>query len=65
MIFSFEQLISHWSRIGLDACDLVTSGTPEGVAVARKPDPTEFFLKPGDKVEAIVDRIGMLETLIV
>lgn len=64
LIFSFPQMIAHWSQIGLDAGDLITSGTPEGVANSRKPDPSPYFLKPGDKVEAIVDQIGVLETSI-
>jgi 2-keto-4-pentenoate hydratase/2-oxohepta-3-ene-1,7-dioic acid hydratase in catechol pathway len=64
MIFSFADLIAFWSRAGLDAGDLVASGTPSGVALHRKPDPFAFYLKPGDVVHAIVDGIGTLETLI-
>jgi 2-keto-4-pentenoate hydratase/2-oxohepta-3-ene-1,7-dioic acid hydratase in catechol pathway len=64
MIFSFPQLISFWSRTGLAAGDMIASGTPEGVAMHRKPDPFEFYLKPGDVVHASVDRIGVLETRI-
>lgn len=64
MIFSFAMLIAHWSKIGLDVGDLVTSGTPEGVAVGMKPDPTSYFLKPGDRIEASVTPIGVLETWI-
>lgn len=64
MIFGFPQLVSFWSKAGLDAGDVIASGTPEGVAMHRKPDPFEFYLKPGDVVHASVDRIGTLETRI-
>ncbi len=62
LIFSFDEMIAHWSQLGLQRGDLVTTGTPEGVAVGIKPDPTPFFLKPGDIVRAAVDQIGVLET---
>lgn len=58
-------VVSHWSRMGLAPGDLLTTGTPEGIALARKPDPTPYFLKPGDIVEAEVPQIGILETRIV
>ncbi len=64
MIFNFPQLISFWSKSGLQAGDMIASGTPEGVAMHRKPDPFAFYLKSGDVVEASVDRIGTLRTLI-
>ncbi|OWT56168.1 fumarylacetoacetate hydrolase family protein [Candidimonas nitroreducens] len=65
LIFQFDELVAFWSRIGLEAGDVIASGTPEGVAVHRKPDPRPFFLKPGDIVHAGVDQIGVLETRIV
>jgi 2-keto-4-pentenoate hydratase/2-oxohepta-3-ene-1,7-dioic acid hydratase in catechol pathway len=65
IIFSFPQLTAHCSRMGLEIGDLATSGTPEGVALSRKPDPVPFYLKPGDKVDAIVAQISVLETRIV
>jgi 2-keto-4-pentenoate hydratase/2-oxohepta-3-ene-1,7-dioic acid hydratase in catechol pathway len=64
MIFSFAQLISFWSKSGLQAGDMIASGTPEGVAMHRKPDPFAYYLKAGDVVDASVDRIGTLRTLI-
>ncbi len=63
LIFPFPRMIAHWSRMGLDRGDLVTTGSPEGVAIGR-PDPMAFYLKPGDVVHAIVDRVGTLETVI-
>jgi 2-keto-4-pentenoate hydratase/2-oxohepta-3-ene-1,7-dioic acid hydratase in catechol pathway len=65
MVFSFPQLISFWSKSGLSAGDMIASGTPEGVALHRKPNAADFYLKPGDVVEATVDAIGTLTTHIV
>jgi 2-keto-4-pentenoate hydratase/2-oxohepta-3-ene-1,7-dioic acid hydratase in catechol pathway len=64
MIFGFAQLVSFWSRVGLNRGDLIASGTPEGVAMHRKPDPFAFYLKSGDVVHASVAQIGVLETRI-
>ena len=65
LIFQFDELVAFWSRVGLQAGDVISSGTPEGVALHRKPDNRPFFLKPGDIVKAGVDQIGVLETRIV
>lgn len=63
LIFPFPKMIAHWSRMGLDRGDLITTGSPEGVAIGR-PDPDRFYLKPGDVVRATVEQIGTLETRI-
>lgn len=65
LIFSFPAMVAHWSRMGLEPGTLISTGSPEGVAISRKPDPGPFFLRPGDVVEAIVDQVGTLETRIV
>ena len=65
MIFGFPQLIAFWSRLILGPGDVIASGTPEGVAHSHKPDPKEWYLKPGDLVEAEVRQIGVLTTRIV
>ncbi|MEP4378690.1 MAG: fumarylacetoacetate hydrolase family protein [Alphaproteobacteria bacterium] len=65
MIFSFAEMISFWSMLELEPGDVIASGTPEGVAHAHKPDPQEWFLKPGDEVVASCSRIGDLTTHIV
>lgn len=64
MLNSFAQLISSWSSMGLAPSDVIAGGTPAGVAIGR-PNPQEFFLKPGDRVEAEITQIGVLETFIV
>jgi 5-carboxymethyl-2-hydroxymuconate isomerase len=63
LIFPFPRLIAHWSRMGLDRGDLITTGSPEGVAIGR-PDPLPFYLQPGDVVHATVRQVGTLETTI-
>lgn len=58
MIFSIEKLISRLSRVvTLAPGDLITTGTPAGVAehTSRK------YLEPGDTVEISVDGIGTLK----
>jgi len=64
LIFSFPALVAHWSLMGLARGDLITTGSPEGVAISRKPDPMPFYLQPGDVVHATVEQIGTLETRI-
>lgn len=64
LIHGFDELVAFWSRLGLEAGDIVCTGTPQGVALHRKPDPAPFFLKPGDVVEATVAQIGTLQTRI-
>ena len=63
LIFSFPALVSHWSKMGLARGDLITVGSPEGVAIGR-PDPMAFYLQSGDIVRAEVTQIGVLETYI-
>ena len=65
LIFDFEKMVAFWSRVGLVPGDMISTGTPEGVALHHKPDPRAWYLKPGDRVEAGVDGIGVLETFIV
>jgi acylpyruvate hydrolase len=59
MIFNVATLVSYWSRLGLAPGDMISTGTPSGVALAR-PDPDRYYLKPGDVVEASIERIGTL-----
>jgi acylpyruvate hydrolase len=61
MIFGVSRLISYWSRVmTLEPGDIITTGTPEGVALGMKPDPMPFYLKPGDVMEAEVEGLGIL-----
>lgn len=64
MIFTVRQIIAYWSRIGLEPGDIISTGTPSGVALAM-PEPERYYLKPGDVVEAEIDRIGRLVNRVV
>ena len=62
MMHHIDKQIAHWSRIGLEAGDMLATGTPGGVAAGRKPGQEQWWLKPGDLVECEVDKIGTLRT---
>lgn len=64
LIHDFPSLIAHWSRMGLEPGDVITSGTPSGVALGREPD-TSWYLKPGDVIEATIERMGTLRNPVV
>jgi acylpyruvate hydrolase len=38
MIFKIREMIAYWSQMGLNPGDVLTTGTPRGVAAGRKPD---------------------------
>jgi acylpyruvate hydrolase len=65
MIFKIRDMIAYWSQMELNPGDVLTTGTPRGVAAGRKPDQTPWWLKPGDVVEAEVENIGALRNRIV
>jgi acylpyruvate hydrolase len=65
MIFKIHDMIAYWSQMGLNPGDVLTTGTPRGVAAGRKPDQVPWWLKPGDVVEAEVEKVGMLRNRIV
>jgi 2-keto-4-pentenoate hydratase/2-oxohepta-3-ene-1,7-dioic acid hydratase in catechol pathway len=58
MIFSVARIIADLSAgMTLEAGDTISTGTPQGVGDGRTPPE---YLKPGDTVEAEVERIGIL-----
>jgi 2-keto-4-pentenoate hydratase/2-oxohepta-3-ene-1,7-dioic acid hydratase in catechol pathway len=63
MIFGVGQIVSHLSKIfTIEPGDLVYTGTPPGVGVARKPP---VFLKAGDVVEIVIEGLGTLRNPVV
>ena len=64
MLFHVPRLIAWWSQIGLEPGDIISTGTPSGVAAGRKPGETPWWLKPGDLVETEVEGVGVLRTTI-
>lgn len=65
MIFKIRTMIAYWSQLGLEPGDVLTTGTPRGVAAGRKPDQTPWWLKPGDLLEAEVEKVGCLRNRVV
>jgi 2-keto-4-pentenoate hydratase/2-oxohepta-3-ene-1,7-dioic acid hydratase in catechol pathway len=58
LIFGVAQLVSYISGIcTLSPGDLIFTGTPAGVGVARKPP---VYLQPGDVAEVEIEGIGVL-----
>ena len=63
MILNVAQLIAYISEwTPLAAGDVIATGTPEGVAHARKPPP---WLRPGDVVEISISGIGTLRNPVI
>jgi 2-keto-4-pentenoate hydratase/2-oxohepta-3-ene-1,7-dioic acid hydratase in catechol pathway len=59
LIFNVWQQISYLSTaFTLEPGDLIATGTPEGVGVARQPP---VFLQAGDVVRSEVEKIGTIE----
>ena len=65
MVFKIRQLIEFFSSMTLEPGDIITSGTPSGVAIYRKPDKTPFLLQPGDMIESKIENLGRLQNTIV
>lgn len=63
MVFSIAQQIAHLSKaMTLEPGDLIYTGTPAGVGVARNP---QKFLKTGDVVRCEAEGLASLENRIV
>jgi len=65
MVFKVRELIEFFSSMTLEPGDIITSGTPSGVAIYRKPDKEPFLLRPGDGIEAKVENLGRLQNTVV
>lgn len=62
LIFGVDELIAYVSQIvTLEPGDLIFTGTPPGVGMARKPP---VFLKPGDVTEVEIAGLGVLRNSI-
>jgi len=64
MVLSLEHLVAYHSPQGYSAGDIITTGTISGVA-AVQPNPFDFYLQPGDVVEAEIKGVGMLRNHVV
>lgn len=58
MVFPVAKLVAILSQfMTLKPGDVIVTGTPSGVGLARKPP---LFMKHGDTVEVEIDRVGLL-----
>ncbi|HZZ72459.1 MAG TPA: fumarylacetoacetate hydrolase family protein [Pirellulales bacterium] len=58
LIFSIAQLVAYVSQVcTLLPGDVLFTGTPAGVGAARRP---QVFLKPGDRLEVEIEKLGTL-----
>jgi 2-keto-4-pentenoate hydratase/2-oxohepta-3-ene-1,7-dioic acid hydratase in catechol pathway len=64
MTTSVPEVISHYSPLGFSAGDVLSLGTVSGVAGFSE-DPFAWYLKPGDVIEAEIEKIGVLRNPVV
>ena len=63
LVFDVATLVSTLSEaFTLDAGDIIVSGTPSGVGLARKPP---LWMKPGDTCEVELEGIGVLSNPVI
>ncbi len=62
MHYKTRELVSWWSNTLLEPGDIITSGSPPGVAAGMK---APEWLKPGDRIDATIAELGTLTTFIV
>ena len=60
LIFGVPELVAHVSTLmTLEPGDLIATGTPSGVGIARQPS---VWLTPGDSIEISSPQLGLLRT---
>jgi 2-keto-4-pentenoate hydratase/2-oxohepta-3-ene-1,7-dioic acid hydratase in catechol pathway len=64
MSTSVPEVLSHYSPLGFSAGDVLSLGTVSGVAGFSE-DPFAWYLKPGDVIEAEIEKIGVLRNPVV
>jgi len=56
MIINLDFIVSYVSKfMSLQPGDIITTGTPPGVGMGRKP---QLFLKSGDEMRLSIDNLG-------
>ena len=58
------EVLAHYSALGFSAGDVLSLGTVSGVAGFSE-DPASLYLRPGDVIEAEIERIGVLRNPVV
>ena len=64
MSVTIPEIVSHYSALGYSAGDVVSTGTVSGVA-GFSPDAASLYLKPGDVMEAEIEKIGVLRNPVI
>jgi 2-keto-4-pentenoate hydratase/2-oxohepta-3-ene-1,7-dioic acid hydratase in catechol pathway len=64
MSVTIPEIVSHYSPLGYSAGDVLSTGTVSGVAGFSE-DAASLYLKPGDVMEAEIERLGVLRTPVV
>jgi 2-keto-4-pentenoate hydratase/2-oxohepta-3-ene-1,7-dioic acid hydratase in catechol pathway len=64
MSVTIPEILAHYSALGYSAGDVLSTGTVSGVA-GFSPDAADLYLKPGDVMEAEIEKIGVLRNPVV
>src|SRR5579859_797315 len=64
MSTTIPEIISHYSPLGYSAGDVLSTGTVSGVAGFSE-DAASLYLRPGDVIEAEIERIGVLRNPVI
>ena len=64
MSVTIQEIVSHYSPMGYSAGDVLSTGTVSGVAGFSE-DAESLYLRPGDVMEAEIERIGVLRNPII
>src|SRR6266849_1755640 len=64
MVFKVRELIEFFSTMTREPGDIITSGTPSGVAIYRKPDKEQYLLRTGDNIESKITNLGRLRNTV-
>jgi 2-keto-4-pentenoate hydratase/2-oxohepta-3-ene-1,7-dioic acid hydratase in catechol pathway len=64
MSTTIPEILSHYAALGYSAGDVLSTGTVSGVAGFSE-DAASLYLRPGDVMEAEIERIGVLRNPVV
>jgi 2-keto-4-pentenoate hydratase/2-oxohepta-3-ene-1,7-dioic acid hydratase in catechol pathway len=64
MSVTIPEILSHYSALGYSAGDVLSTGTVSGVAGFSE-EAASLYLRPGDVIEAEIERIGVLRNPVV
>src|SRR5438132_1598000 len=64
MSVTIPEILAHYSGVGYSAGDVLSTGTVSGVAGFSE-DAASLYLRPGDVIEAEIERIGVLRNPVV